>query len=103
MLADGSLDAVAICTPSGDHARQILMALDAGKHVVVEKPMCTTLEEADKVVRKADETGLVVCTISQSRFSDAARVIKSAIDAGHFGRMVSASLMMRYFRSRGIL
>ncbi len=52
------------------------------------------------MVRKADETGLVVCTISQSRFSDAARVIKSAIDAGHFGRMVSASLMMRYFRSQ---
>lgn len=100
MLADGGLDTVAICTPSGDHARQILMALNAGKHVVVEKPMCLTLEEADKVVRKADETGLVVCTISQSRFSDAARVIKSAIDAGHFGRMVSASLMMRYFRSQ---
>lgn len=99
MLAQPDVDAVAICTPSGDHARQILNALDAGKHVIAEKPMCLTLEEADAVVEKAAKTGLTVCVISQSRFSEAALEIKRAIDAGEFGKMVSASLMMRYYRS----
>lgn len=100
MLSQNEIDAVAICTPSGDHADQILAALDAGKHVIVEKPMCLSLEEANKVVEKAEQTGLVVCVISQSRFSDAAREIKRVIDAGAFGKMVSASLMMRYYRSQ---
>ncbi|MDD6074676.1 MAG: Gfo/Idh/MocA family oxidoreductase [Clostridium sp.] len=100
MLSQEYIDAVAICTPSGNHAEQILAALDAGKHVIVEKPMCLSLEDADKIIEKADQTGLTVCVISQSRFSDAAREIKRAIDAGAFGKMVSASLMMRYYRSQ---
>lgn len=99
MLASKEIHAVAICTPSGDHAEQILSALAAGKHVVVEKPMCLTLAEADAVVKKAAESGLTVCVISQSRFSEAAMELKRAIDAGEFGKMVSASLMMRYYRS----
>lgn len=99
MLKSSEIDAVAICTPSGDHAGQILAALNAGKHVVAEKPMCLTLEEADAIVKKAQETDCTVCVISQSRFSDAALEIKRAIDAGEFGKMVSASLMMRYYRS----
>ena len=60
MLASPDIDAVSICTPSGDHCHQILQALEAGKHVLVEKPMCITLEECDRVIRKAEETGLQV-------------------------------------------
>ena len=100
MLSQEHINAVAICTPSGDHAEQILAALDAGKHVIVEKPMCLSLEDANQIIKKAEQTGLTVCVISQSRFSDAAQEIKRAIDAGAFGKMVSASLMMRYYRSQ---
>ena len=100
MLEDPELDAVVICTPSGDHAEQILCALKAGKHVVVEKPMCLTLEEADEVVAMAERTGLMVSVISQTRFSDGVQTIKQAIDRGELGRLVSASLTMRYFRSQ---
>ena len=100
MLADPELDAVVICTPSGDHAQQILEALEAGKHVVVEKPMCLTLEEADAVIAMAEKTGLMVCVISQTRFSDGVQAIRQAIDRGALGRLVSASLTMRYFRSQ---
>lgn len=100
MLACPEIDAVAICTPSGDHARQILQALDAGKHVVVEKPMCIRLEDCDAVIRKADETGRKVCVISQLRFSDAIQEMKRAIDAGEMGKLYSTALTMRYFRSQ---
>ena len=64
MLASTDIDTVSLCTPSGDHCAQILQALDCGKHVVVEKPMCITLEECRRVIEKADQTGLTVCVIS---------------------------------------
>lgn len=98
MLRDPDIDAVSLCTPSGDHCRQILQALTAGKHVVVEKPMCITLEECNRVIAKAAETGLTVCVISQHRFSDGIQEIKRAIDAGELGKIHSVQLTMHYFR-----
>lgn len=100
MLQEPELDAVVICTPSGDHAWQITQALKAGKHVVVEKPMCLTMEQANAVVALADELGLMVCVISQTRFSDGVQAIKQAIDRGELGKLVSACLTMRYFRDQ---
>lgn len=100
MLKDPELDAVVICTPSGDHADQIIEALNAGKHVVVEKPMCLTMEQANAVVELAEKLNLMVCVISQTRFSDGVQAIKQAIDRGELGRLVSASLTMRYFRDQ---
>ena len=100
MLACPEISAVCICTPSGDHAAQILQALRAGKHVVVEKPMCISLADADEVIRVADETGLRVCAVSQLRFSDSICAIRGAIDQGLLGKIYSAALTMRYFRSQ---
>lgn len=98
MLASPDIDAVSLCTPSGDHCAQILQALEAGKHVVVEKPMCITLEECDRVIRKAEETGLTVCVISQHRFSDGIGEIRRAIGAGELGKIHCVQLTMHYFR-----
>ena len=53
MLA-GPVDAVCLCTPSGLHASQALTALAAGKHLVVEKPLCLTLEDADRILAAAE-------------------------------------------------
>lgn len=100
MLAQPELDVVVICSSSGEHFRQAKEALEAGKHVIVEKPMCLTMADADALVELDKQYPQTVCVISQSRFSDAAQAIKAAIDAGSFGKMVSASLMMRYFRSQ---
>lgn len=100
MLADPELDTVVICTPSGNHAEQTLRALKAGKHVVVEKPMCLTLADADAVIATAKETGKMVCVISQVRFSDGVQAVKQAIDRGETGRLLSASASMWYFRDQ---
>ena len=100
MLAHPELDVVVICSSSGEHFRQAKAALEAGKHVIVEKPMCLTMGDADALVELDKQYPQTVCVISQSRFSDAAMAIKAAIDAGSFGKMVSASLMMRYYRSQ---
>ena len=100
MLANRQIDAIAICSPSGNHYSQALQALVAHKHVIVEKPLCITLEDADHLIRMAHDKDLCLCVISQSRFSDSATAIKQAIDNGELGRPVSASLMMRYLRNQ---
>lgn len=100
MLQSPEVDAVVICTPSGEHFPQALQAIRAGKDVVIEKPMCLSLKDADTLIAEADRLGKRVCVISQSRFSDAAQAIHRAVIHGSFGKMVSASLTMRYFRSQ---
>ncbi len=99
MLASDKIDAVAICTPNGFHARQIMQAIEAGKHVLVEKPMALTIEELDAVVDAAKNSAVTVSSICQHRFTDEAQAIKKAIDGGELGRIVLASLTMRFYRS----
>lgn len=98
-LLAGPVDAVCLCTPSGLHARQALEAMAAGKHVVVEKPMSLTLEDADRVLAAARQTGRKVCVISQLRFQPAVQAVRQALDAGAFGRLVCVNLSMNYYRS----
>lgn len=99
MLASKNIDAVCICTPSGLHTEQAVAAMRAGKHIVVEKPMSLNLAEADELIKTAGETGVKVCVISQFRFSPAVEEVKRALDCGAFGRVVSGSLSMKYYRS----
>ncbi|NCB32220.1 MAG: Gfo/Idh/MocA family oxidoreductase, partial [Clostridia bacterium] len=100
MLADKEIDAVCICTPSGLHTQQAVLAMRAGKHVVCEKPMSVNLTEADELIATARETGVKVCIISQYRLSPAVQEIKRALDAGALGKVVQASLSMKYFRTQ---
>lgn len=100
MLESDAIDAVSICTPSGMHAPQALQALRAGKHVVVEKPMSLSLEDADAIIEQSKQAKRKVCVISQYRFQEAIQTVKHAIDEGAFGRIVSASLAMKYYRSQ---
>src|SRR5205807_2170144 len=57
LLADPAVDAVAILLPNHQHAEAALRALDAGKPVLVEKPMATTLEECDRMIAAAERAG----------------------------------------------
>lgn len=98
MLA-GPVDAVCLCTPSGLHAPQALAALAEGKHLVVEKPLCLTLADADRILAAAEAADRKVCVISQLRFQPAVQAVKQALDAGAFGRLVCAELSMNYYRT----
>lgn len=98
LLASESVDAVCVCTPNGLHASIALQALNAGKHVVIEKPMALTLADADAIIAAAKRLNLCVCVISQLRFSPAVQAVKKAVEDGRFGKIVSASLSMKYWR-----
>lgn len=99
LLADEEIEIVNICTPSGTHAEIAIAAAKAGKHVVVEKPLAITSESADAVVEAQKKYGVRICVISQLRFSESVQALKTAIQAGAFGKPVLNSLSMRYFRN----
>ncbi len=79
LLAEPGLDAVMITTRHHSHAQIILDALSAGKHVFVEKPMTTTVEDAQRVCRLARETGLVVRVGFNRRFAPYSQALRAAI------------------------
>jgi len=101
-LARDDVDAVAICVPSGGHARIAVAALEAGKHVVVEKPVDVTVEAAAPIVTAAaaSPAGTVATVISQHRFDPASVVVHDAIEAGRFGRITSAVATVSWWRSQ---
>ncbi len=100
LVARRDIDVVCITTPSGAHLEPALVAIRAGKHVVVEKPIEITTERADEMLRAAAAAGVMVTPIFQARFTEGARTLKAALVAGRFGRLVLASAYVKWHRSR---
>ena len=86
MLTAERPDIVHICTPPGIHLEQIEACLDAGAHVLCEKPLCGSLAELDRIRQVERRTGRFVATVSQWRFGSAAQHIKRLIADGAVGR-----------------
>jgi predicted dehydrogenase len=86
-LAAPGVDAVAICTPSGSHAQLAIEAARAGKHVVVEKPLALTLDEADRMIDACDAAGVKLFVVKQNRYNRPVQALRRAIDAGRLGRI----------------
>ena len=100
LLKQPGVDAVCITTPSALHLEPALAAIRAGKHLMIEKPLDSTVEGTDHILREAAKAGVRVGSIFQARFGDAARQLKAAIDAGRFGRMVLASCYVKWNRTK---
>jgi predicted dehydrogenase len=71
LIAGGGLDALLVCSPSHAHAGTVLDALAAGLHVLVEKPLCLALDEADRIVAARDRAGVTVQVGYMKRFDPA--------------------------------
>ncbi|MFZ5816509.1 MAG: Gfo/Idh/MocA family protein [Bacillota bacterium] len=98
LLRRPDIDLVVICTPSGLHGPQALEALEAGKHVVIEKPMALRLDEARAVIGCARRRGLFLSVISQRRMEPPHRYLKEAIASGRLGRPVLGEALVRWYR-----
>jgi UDP-N-acetyl-2-amino-2-deoxyglucuronate dehydrogenase len=98
MLRDAQCDVVAVCTPSGLHSTQGVLAARAGKHVVTEKPMSITLEQADALVQACDDAGVLLFVVKQNRLNATVQLLKRALDKGRFGRIYLANTTVRWQR-----
>ena len=87
MLADGDLDLVVVILPHSLHEKAALQCLDAGKHVVIEKPFCITVEEANRIARRARESNLAVSVFHNRRWDPDYLTIRDVIDRGLIGEV----------------
>jgi predicted dehydrogenase len=90
LLARPDIDAVSICTWNNSHAELAIAALEAGKHVLVEKPLSKTVAEAEAIAAAAQRSGKKVQVGFVRRFSSNAKVLKSFVDAGELGEIYYA-------------
>jgi predicted dehydrogenase len=95
-VADPGIDAIDICTPNALHAPIAIAAARAGKHVIVEKPMATSLAEADAMVRAAREAGITLMVAHNLRFAPIFQVIERGMRDGVVGRPFTARGMFMH-------
>lgn len=99
LLKNDDINIVCICTPSGLHADLAINAANAKKHIVIEKPMAITKEQLDSIISACEANGVKATVISQLRFTDAIKKVKSAIDSGLLGKIFVANAHMKFYRS----
>ncbi len=87
LLADDGVDLVIVSTPPNTHADWTLRALEAGKHVVVEKPFCLTVEEADRQITAAADRGLSLSVYQNRRWDADYLALKRVIRSGQLGEV----------------
>ncbi len=90
LLKDAEIDVVHICTPNRSHSFITVDALEAGKHVMCEKPMAINSEEAKKMLDAAERTGKKLTIGYQSRFRPDSEYIKAEAENGTFGEIYYA-------------
>ena len=106
LLADGPVvDVINIASPNGFHAKQALMCLEARKHVVIEKPIALTKQDAEKVIFKALHVHRQVFAVMQNRYSPPSQWIKELVASGKLGKIFMVQLNCywnrdeRYYKS----
>ncbi len=87
LLADDSIDIVDVCVPSNHHAATSIAALDAGKHVICEKPLAPTPADIERMIEARDRSGKLLMTAQHMRFEGPHLAIKREIDAGRLGEV----------------
>lgn len=90
LLREADIDVVHVCTPNRSHSFITVDALEAGKHVMCEKPMAINSAEAKKMLDAAERTGKKLSIGYQSRFRDDSMYLKAEADAGTFGEIYYA-------------
>ncbi len=98
LLDRRDIDVVTICTPSGMHAAMAIEALQAGKHVLVEKPMALTLADADAMIAAAGQTGRKLGVVLQNRYNPPMQDLRRAVDEGRLGRLLLGNATVRWYR-----
>ena len=92
LLADPSIDLVDLCVPNDEHARLTIKALEAGKHVLVEKPIALTTADADAMVDAARSSGKMLMVGHVLPFFPEFAYAREAIASGRFGKLKAAHL-----------
>lgn len=98
MMQRENIDVVVVLTESGNHAKNVVELAPYGKHIVVEKPMALTLDDADAMIKACDEAGIKLFVVKQNRFNVPVMKLREAVDQGRFGKLVLGTVRVRWCR-----
>jgi UDP-N-acetyl-2-amino-2-deoxyglucuronate dehydrogenase len=98
MLEDRNVNVVCVATPNHLHRDAVIQAAKAGRHVLTEKPPAMSLKETDEMIDVCKKANVKFGCFVQCRVRRAIQAIKSAVDAGRFGKLLHADAYMKWFR-----
>lgn len=99
LLADDTIDVVSICLPTGLHADFTVQAAEAGKHVIVEKPMALNLSDADRMIEACEQNNVKLAVVHPNRFRPAVMEMRKQLEKGAFGKIGHANATVRWNRN----
>lgn len=91
-------DVAVVLTESGNHARDVIALAPYGKHLIVEKPMALTLDDADAMIAACDAANIRLFVVKQNRFNVPVVKLREALEAGRFGKLVMGTVRVRWCR-----
>lgn len=92
---------VSIATESGSHAEIALYCIDKRVHVIIEKPMAMSMDDANKIIALSEKKNVKVSACHQNRFNVAVQELRKALEAGRFGKLSHGSIHVRWNRNKG--
>lgn len=100
MMVEVKPDVVVVLTESGRHAEHVIQLAPYGAHILVEKPMALTLEDADKMIEHCDRYGVRLFVVKQNRFNVPVVALRNALENGRFGKLVLGTVRVRWCRDQ---
>ncbi len=100
MMRLESIDVVSVLSESGYHAKHVIGLAKYGKHIVVEKPMALTLDDADSMIKTCDEHNVKLFVVKQNRFNVPVVKLREAIESNRFGNLVLGTIRVRWRRDQ---
>ncbi len=100
MMRSVDVDVVVVLTESGNHPKHVIELSKYKKHIVVEKPMALTLEDADAMIKACNDAGVKLFVVKQNRFNLPVRKLRQALEQGRFGKLVIGTVRVRWCREQ---
>jgi len=98
MMNKEKVDVIVLLTESGNHAKHTVNLAKYGKHIIVEKPMALTLDDADRMIQACDQYGIKLFVVKQNRFNVPILKLREAIESNKFGKLTLATIRVRWAR-----
>jgi UDP-N-acetyl-2-amino-2-deoxyglucuronate dehydrogenase len=100
MMSKEEVDVVSVLTESGYHAEHVIRLSQYGKHIVVEKPMALTIDDADRMIEACDTNKCRLFVVKQNRFNVPVVKLKSALEEGRLGKLFLGTVRVRWCRDQ---
>ena len=100
LIADSRVDVISVCLPSAMHADFAVRAMEAGKHVLVEKPLDITPERAQLIEDARKRTGMTCGVVHQNRFNVDMYPMRDAVESGRLGKLILGTFAVKWYRDQ---